>query len=85
MKVVGQSIGRVDAYGKVTGEARYSADLEPEHILHGKVVHSAIANGLVKSFDLEEAKKVPGVVKILTCFDVPTASPHSRIIRGAWS
>ncbi|MCB7320494.1 xanthine dehydrogenase subunit XdhA [Lacrimispora sp. 210928-DFI.3.58] len=71
MKVVGQSIGRVDAYGKVTGEARYSADLEPEHILHGKVVHSPIANGLVKSFDLEEAKKVPGVVKILTCFDVP--------------
>ena len=61
----------VDAYGKVTGEAKYSADLEPRDILHGKVIHSTIANGLVKSFDLTEALKVPGVVKILTCFDAP--------------
>ena len=29
MKVVGQGLNRVDAYGKVTGEAKYSADLEP--------------------------------------------------------
>ena len=54
MKVVGQEITRVDAFGKVTGEAKYTADLEPRDILHGKVVHSTIANGLVKSFDLEE-------------------------------
>ena len=55
MKVVGQGLNRVDAYGKVTGEAKYSADLEPRDILHGKVIHSTIANGLVKSFDLTEA------------------------------
>lgn len=71
MKVVGQSKKRVDAFGKVTGEAKYSADLEPKDVLHGKVVHATIANGLVKGFDLEEALKVPGVVKILTCFDAP--------------
>lgn len=71
MKIVGQDKLRVDAYGKVTGEAKYSADLEPRNILHGKVVHSTIANGLVKSMDISEALKVPGVVKIITCFDVP--------------
>ena len=71
MKIVGQEMTRVDAYGKVTGEAKYTADLEPRDILHGRVVHSTIANGLVKSFDLSEAEKVPGVVKIVTCFDVP--------------
>ena len=71
MSAVGQGKVRVDAFGKVTGEAKYSADLEPKDILHGKVVHSTIANGLVKGFDLEEALKVPGVVKIVTCFDVP--------------
>ena len=71
MNIVGQQVKRVDAYGKVTGEAKYTADLEPRDILHGKVVHSAIANGLVKSFDLTEAYQVPGVVKIVTCFDVP--------------
>ena len=35
-EVVGQGLNRVDAYGKVTGEAKYSADLEPRDILHGK-------------------------------------------------
>ncbi len=74
MKVVGKEMTRVDAYGKVTGEAKYTADLEPRDILHGRVVHSTIANGLVKSFDLSEAEKVPGVVKIITCFDVPEHS-----------
>ena len=71
MKIVGQELKRVDAYGKVTGEAKYTADLEPRDILHGKVVHATIANGRVKSFDLTEAMKVPGVVKIVTCCDAP--------------
>ena len=71
MNIVRQQVKRVDAYGKVTGEAKYTADLEPRDILHGKVVHSTIANGLVKSIDLTEAYQVPGVVKIVTCFDVP--------------
>ena len=71
MKSVGQRYNRVDARGKVTGEAKYTADLEPKDCLHAKVIHSTIANGLVKSFHLEEALKVPGVVKIVTCFDVP--------------
>ncbi|WP_036600252.1 xanthine dehydrogenase subunit XdhA [Oribacterium sp. oral taxon 078] len=68
---VGQGKVRVDAYAKVCGEAKYTADLEPKNILHGKVLHSEIANGLVKSMDISEAEKVPGVVKVLTCFDVP--------------
>lgn len=68
---VGKSIARVDAYGKVTGDAKYTADLMPPGLLVAKVVRSTIANGIVKGFDLEEARKVPGVVKIVTCFDVP--------------
>ena len=35
------------------------------------MVRSTIANGVVKGFDLEAALAVPGVVKIVTCFDVP--------------
>lgn len=68
---VGKSMIRVDAAEKVTGGAKYTADLEPKGLLVAKVVRSTIANGVVKSFDLEEALKVPGVVKIVTCFDVP--------------
>lgn len=68
---IGKNITRVDAYAKVTGEAKYTADLMPPGLLTAKVVRSTIANGVVKRFDLEAALKVPGVVKIVTCFDVP--------------
>lgn len=68
---VGKSMTRVDAWEKVTGGAKYTADLMPQGLLVAKVVRSTIANGVVKNFDLEEALKVPGVVKIVTCFDVP--------------
>ena len=68
---VGNNMVRVDAIEKVTGGAKYTADLEPKGLPVAKVVRSTIANGVVKSFDLEEALAVPGVVKIVTCFDVP--------------
>jgi len=71
METVGKSFTRVDARGKVTGEAKYSNDLMPKDCLQAKIVRSEIANGLVKSIDISEAEKVPGVVKIVTCFDVP--------------
>ncbi|MEG0615955.1 MAG: xanthine dehydrogenase molybdenum-binding subunit XdhA [Oscillospiraceae bacterium] len=68
---IGSSIERVDAYEKVTGSAKYTDDLLPKGALIAKVVHSTIANGLVKNMDISEALKVEGVVKIVTCFDVP--------------
>jgi len=68
---VGKKVTRVDAYDKVTGRAKFTEDLCPGEALIARVLHSTIAHGYVKSFDLSEAEKVPGVVKILTCFDVP--------------
>ena len=70
-KYVGKTELRVDAYGKVTGKAKYAIDLAPKDSYVAKVLHSKIANGEVVKIDIEEAKKVKGVVKILTCFDVP--------------
>ena len=68
---VRDSIKRVDAYDKVTGAAKYTADLLPNGALVARVVRSTIANGKVKAFDLSEALLVKGVVRIFTCFDVP--------------
>lgn len=66
-----KSINRVDAVEKVTGGARYTEDFFEREMLVAKVLHSTIANGWVKSMDLSAAEQVPGVVKIVTCFDVP--------------
>ncbi len=71
MNIIGKPLNRVDAYDKVTGKAKYTPDLVSPHALHAKVLHSTIANGWVKDFDLSEAWKVEGVVDIVTCFDVP--------------
>ncbi len=68
---VGKSVARVDAYDKATGRAKYTDDLCDSSALITRVVRSTIANGYVKSVDTSAAKKVPGVVKIFTCFDVP--------------
>ena len=70
-KSVGRSITRVDAYEKATGRAKYMDDLCDRSALIAKVKHSTIAHGYVKSVDTAEAEQVPGVVKILTCFDAP--------------
>ena len=70
-KEVGRSKIRVDAFDKATGRARYTDDLCGREALVTRIVHSTVAHGLVTAIDLEEARQVPGVVKIFTCFDVP--------------
>ena len=39
--------------------------------LYACIKHSTIAHGFVKSVDKSAAEAIPGVVKVLTCFDVP--------------
>lgn len=68
---VGESVKRVDAFDKVTGRAKFTEDLIPKKAYSTKIIHSTIAHGRVKEIDTTEAMKVPGVVKIVTCFDVP--------------
>ena len=71
MGIIGQSVTRVDAPDKVTGRAKYTDDLADKSALIAKVLHSTIAHGYVKSIDISEAERIKGVVKIVTCFDVP--------------
>lgn len=67
---VGKNITRVDARDKAMGRTRYTDDLCDKGAYIIRVLHSTIANGRVKSIDISEAEKIPGVVRIFTCFDV---------------
>ena len=69
--IVGKSVPRVDAYDKVTARAKYTDDLCDRSALVIHMVRSTVAHGIVKAVDTAEAEKIPGVVKIFTCFDVP--------------
>lgn len=67
---VGKKVTRVDAYDKVIGRTRYVDDLCDKSAYIARVLHSTIAHGRVVSIDTSEAEKIPGVVKVFTCFDV---------------
>ena len=71
MSKVGKSEIRVDAFDKVTGRTKYYEDRMPAGALYARIKHSTIAHGFVKSIDKSAAEAIPGVVKVLTCFDVP--------------
>ena len=71
MSIVGKSEIRVDAYDKATGRTKYYEDRMPQDALYVRIKHSTIAHGYVKSVDTSAAEAIPGVVRVLTCFDVP--------------
>ena len=60
------------ARGHVCGTARFVDDLpEPRDLLHGVLVRSPVARGLLQDLDLEAARAMPGVVAILQARDIP--------------
>jgi 4-hydroxybenzoyl-CoA reductase alpha subunit len=67
---VGASIPRIDAAEKVTGRALYTADIWLPNMVHGKILGSPIAHGLLKRIDVSRAKALPGVLAVLTGKDV---------------
>ena len=69
--VVGESVERVDLREKLTGEARYTADLKLPGMLHGKVLRSPQPHAEVLGIDTTAARALPGVHAIVTPFDAP--------------
>lgn len=63
---MGRPEPRVDGRLKVTGNARYASDFPVANPAHACLVTSAIAKGRIVSFDLDDARAVPGVLDILT-------------------
>ena len=68
---VGQPLTRVDGRKKVTGQARYSAEISIPNCAHAYLVMSTVAKGRVVSMDTAEAERVPGVIAIMTPFNTP--------------
>ena len=77
MNTVGQPISRIDGRLKVTGGARYTADIPVEAIVHGAIVYSTIANGRTVSIDTAAAENAPGVLDVLTHKNMPRMNQQS--------
>src|ERR1051326_9006596 len=68
---VGQSLPRVDARGKVTGETPYSGDLHVNGMLHMKLLFSDRPHARIAWIRKGKAEAAPGVVAVYTAQDVP--------------
>lgn len=71
---IGRSIPRVDGGPKVTGAARFAADIGARGLLHARPVLALPAHALIERIDSTEALAVPGVVAVLTAADLPIAT-----------
>lgn len=68
---VNKPVKRVDAYEKVTGKAKFGADLSFPNMLYGKVLHSKYPHAQIIKINTEKALAYPGVKAIITAEDIP--------------
>ncbi|MFO1020734.1 MAG: xanthine dehydrogenase family protein molybdopterin-binding subunit [Planctomycetales bacterium] len=72
-KVIGTRPIRHDGTDKVTGRARYGADIQLTGMLYGAMLRSPHAHAKIKSIDTSKAEALPGVRAVVTHKDIPEA------------
>ena len=71
LKTIGRPIRRIDGRSKVTGLTKFADDLFLPRMLHCKILRSTIPHGRIKSIEISEALKKPGVLAVITGKDLP--------------
>ncbi|WP_306047804.1 xanthine dehydrogenase family protein molybdopterin-binding subunit [Nioella sp. MMSF_3534] len=70
-KYIGTTPNRPDGLDKVTGRARYGADISVPGMLHGAVVRSPHAHAKIVKIDATKALAMEGVKAVITRADFP--------------
>lgn len=71
MTILGQSVTRVDAQAKVTGQAQYPGDINKPGQLWMKVLFARRPHARIERLDTSRAERAPGVVRVFTARDLP--------------
>ncbi len=61
----------IDGIDKVTGRARYTADLDHADALIGRIFRSPVSHGEILKVDVSKARALEGVIAVLTGDDCP--------------
>jgi CO/xanthine dehydrogenase Mo-binding subunit len=72
---VGRSVPRLESRDKVTGSAEYIHTMRLPGMLYAKIFRSTVAHGRIRSVDTSAARKVPGVLHVVTIDDVLKVLP----------
>jgi CO/xanthine dehydrogenase Mo-binding subunit len=76
LRVVGQSVRRVDAVEKVTGRARYASDLVRPGMLHARLLRSPYPHARLVRVDGTAARAAAGVQAVVTGADLGWCDPY---------
>jgi xanthine dehydrogenase YagR molybdenum-binding subunit len=87
--LIGKPVDRVDGRAKVTGTAKYAAEVPVANVAHAVIVTSRIARGKVSKLDLAEVRRFPGVLAVLAHDNAPKLaalnkqnSPQDKILQA---
>ena len=75
-KVVGTRPNRPDGIDKVTGRARFGADIVAPGMLTGRILRSPHAHARIKRIDTSKAEALPGVKAVVTRADFGDVPDH---------
>ena len=70
LKIVGTRPLRPDGVDKVTGRAKFGADMHVPNMLIGRVLRSPHAHARIKSIDVSKARALEGVKAVITSADL---------------
>jgi 4-hydroxybenzoyl-CoA reductase subunit alpha len=71
LSVIGQSLPKIDAWAKVTGETKFADDMVLPRMAHAKLLRSPHPHALIKRIDTTRAAALPGVYAVITGHDLP--------------
>lgn len=71
MEWVGQSVQRLDAVGKVTGQTLFPGDINRSNQVYMKILFAQRPHAVIRRIDTSKAEELEGVIAVFTARDVP--------------
>lgn len=65
------AMSRVDGRVKVTGAAKYTAEIQIPELTYGVLVESTVGQGVITSLDTKKAEWAPGVIAVISHLNTP--------------
>jgi CO/xanthine dehydrogenase Mo-binding subunit len=90
MQMIGKSVRRIDAVGKVTGEAQYPGDINLPNQAYMKILFANRPHAIIHRMDTSKAEVLDGVIAVFTAKDVPVneyglGTPDQPVLCGPGS
>ena len=76
---VGRVNIRQDAFQKVTGQAKYTDDLQFDGMLYARVKRAEVPHAILRHLDVTHARTLPGVYAVLTAENLPGERNHGLV------